>query len=78
MGLFGKSSKDKSTGELGFVGNKMTTNPTPQQQVSNKIARKQKIKLALEQAKLSPEKRAYLEKALRRLDLEIKLEQGDY
>lgn len=73
-----KSSKTKSAGQIGMTGGKMTTNPSNTQRIKNKIARKRSINLALEKPTLPSEKRAYLEKALRRLDLEIKLAQGDY
>jgi hypothetical protein len=73
-----KSSKSKSAGEAHFEGHELNVNPSPNTSLKRKKARKARIKQTLDNAKLSPEKRAYLERAIKRIELEIKLAEGDY
>lgn len=63
-----------------IAGKEAHTNPTFETAVARKKARMGRIKRWLnnpDKVKRHPEKAAYLEKAMRRLELEIQLREGD-
>jgi len=70
--------RSKKTGEATFKGQQVVVNPSQDVSLGRKKARRQRILKVLEAGHITTEKRAYLEKAARRLELEIKIAEGEY
>ena len=77
---FGKKKQKGSAGEVEFVGQELHVNPSPEIELVRRKARLGRVNICLENTRgaFGPEKIAYFEKEKRKLEMLIKLQEGDY